>query len=164
MITQPKSMQGILLASPLKRVMAFFIDFALIYLILFAIINLNEGFRTIIAQHHRNMDDVSLLKQIMRINDNIKFTTFIVWILLSAIMDSTKIQGTLGKLIVQIKVVDSNGDKISLQKAIVRNLGKIISSILFLGFIFIAFNKKYQGFHDKIANTFVVDNAKNLLP
>jgi uncharacterized RDD family membrane protein YckC len=160
MITQPTTINGLLLASPQKRVIAFFIDFAMIYLILFAIINLNEEFRTIIDQHHRNMDDVSLKKQIMRINDNIKFMTFIVWILLSAIMDSTKIQGTLGKLIVQIKVVDSNGDKISLHKASVRNLGKIISSIFFLGFIYIAFNKKYQGFHDRVAKTFVIDESQ----
>jgi uncharacterized RDD family membrane protein YckC len=157
MITQPQMINGLLLASPLKRIIAFFIDFALIYLILFAFINLNDGFRTLIAQHNRNMDDVSLLKQIMRINDIIKFTTFIVWILLGAIMDSTKIQGTLGKLIVQIKVVDSNGDKISLQKAIARNLYKTISSIFFLGFIFIAIDNKHQGFHDKMVKTFIVE-------
>lgn len=150
---------GLLLASPQKRLMAFIIDFALIYLVLFAFINLNEGFRTLIAQHHRNMDDVGLLKQIMAINDNIKFTTFIVWVLLGAIMDSSKIQGTPGKLIVQIKVVGTNRDKISLQKAIERNISKIISSILFLGFIFIAFNKNYQGFHDKIAKTFVINRV-----
>jgi uncharacterized RDD family membrane protein YckC len=157
MITQPQMINGLLLASPLKRIIAFFIDFAFIYIILFAFINLNNGFRTLIAQHNRNMDDVSLLKQIMRINDIIKVTTFIVWILLGAIMDSTKIQGTLGKLIVQIKVVDSNGDKISLQKAIARNLYKTISSIFFLGFIFIAIDKKHQGFHDKMVKTFVVE-------
>lgn len=151
---------GLLIATPLKRVMAFFIDFALIYLVLFVITNLSEGFRTLIDQHQRNMYDLNFSKQIMRINDHIKFVSFIIWILIGTVMDSTKIQGTLGKLIVQIKVSDSDGNRISLQRAILRNMCKIVSSIFFLGFISSAFDKKYQGFHDKIARTFVLDSQR----
>jgi uncharacterized RDD family membrane protein YckC len=163
MMTQPLMLNGLLLASPLKRVMAFFIDFAFIYLVLFGIINLSESFRSLIDLHQRNMDDINFSKQIMRINDHIKFASFILWILIGTVMDSTIIQGTLGKLIVQIKVSDSNGNKISFQKAIIRNLCKIVSSIFFIGFISTLFDKKYQGFHDKIANTYVIDKVRDLL-
>jgi hypothetical protein len=38
-------------SSPLKRLMAFFIDFALIYLILFALLNLFPEYQSIIKLH-----------------------------------------------------------------------------------------------------------------
>ena len=162
MLLEPLRQNGLFLSSPLKRLMAFFIDFALIYLILFALLNLFPEYQLLNEQHQKNMDDVHLLKRIMRFSEGIKSLSFLIWILLGSILDSTKMQGTIGKLIVRIKVSDLNGDKISLQAAIVRNLLKVVSSIFFIGFISSAYDKKYQAFHDKVAKTLVIDKVRIL--
>lgn len=64
---------------------------------------------------------------------------------------------TIGKMAMGIKVVDTNGQLISGGKAIARYVGYFISSlVLAFGFAWVAFDEKRQGWHDKIANTYVV--------
>ena len=66
-------------------------------------------------------------------------------------------QATPGKMIFKATIVDAKtGGKPSLRQLIIRYLGYIISTIpLCLGFFWIAFDKKKQSFHDKLANTVV---------
>ena len=45
---------------------------------------------------------------------------------------------------------------IAIDQPVVRVLGYIVSAILMLGFIWIAVDRRRQGFHDKLAGTFVV--------
>jgi len=64
---------------------------------------------------------------------------------------------TLGKMALGIKVISTDGSPVSWGKAIVRYVGYIISGlVLFLGFIWVAFDARRQGWHDKIAGTYVV--------
>jgi uncharacterized BrkB/YihY/UPF0761 family membrane protein len=64
---------------------------------------------------------------------------------------------TPGKMALGIKVISVDGTSVGWGKAILRYIGYIISVIvLFLGFIWIAFDSKRQGWHDKIAKTLVV--------
>ena len=67
-------------------------------------------------------------------------------------------QATPGKMIFKATIVDARtGGKPSLRQLIIRYLGYIISTIpLCLGIFWVAFDKKKQGFHDKLANTVVV--------
>ena len=67
-------------------------------------------------------------------------------------------QATPGKMIFKATIVDEKtGGKPSLRQLIIRYLGYIISTIpLCLGIFWVAFDKKKQGFHDKLANTVVV--------
>lgn len=65
---------------------------------------------------------------------------------------------TLGKSMLGLKVVDGTGSPLSTGKAILRFLGYLISAAIFsLGFVWIAFDQKRQGWHDKIAGTYVVE-------
>jgi len=70
----------------------------------------------------------------------------------------TKYLGTPGKMMLRLRVVDARtGEAISTPKAIGRYLGYYVSTLPFLlGFIWIAFDKKKQGFHDKLAGTLVI--------
>jgi uncharacterized RDD family membrane protein YckC len=74
-----------------------------------------------------------------------------------SLMESSKTQATLGKMVMGLKVTDLEGDRISLKRATIRYFSKILSAIiLMIGFIMAAFNPKKQALHDKIAKTYVV--------
>lgn len=69
-----------------------------------------------------------------------------------------KYLGTPGKMLLKLQVVDANtGQALSTPQAIGRYLGYYISLIPFmLGFIWVAFDARKQGFHDKLAGTVVI--------
>jgi len=74
-----------------------------------------------------------------------------------AFMESSKYQASIGKMVLGLKVTDVSGNKIDFMKALIRNLSKIISSmILLIGYLMAAFTEKKQALHDMIANTLVV--------
>lgn len=65
---------------------------------------------------------------------------------------------TIAKSVLGIKVVGVHGQPLSVGKAFLRYLGYIISGVvLSLGFLWVAFDKKRQGWHDKIASSYAID-------
>lgn len=71
-------------------------------------------------------------------------------------------QATPGKMVVGIKVVDAtNGNTMSVGQSIGRYLAYFVSLLPFgLGFIWIAFDSRKQGWHDKLAGTVVIRSKK----
>lgn len=65
---------------------------------------------------------------------------------------------TPGKMIFELKVISLGTDsKLSRGQLIGRYLGYYLSTLgLLLGFIWVAFDKRKQGWHDKLANTAVI--------
>jgi uncharacterized RDD family membrane protein YckC len=64
---------------------------------------------------------------------------------------------TPGKMAVGIKVIRTDSSPVKWQCALCRFLGYIVSAVtLFIGFIWVAFDSRKQGIHDKIADTYVV--------
>ena len=56
-----------------------------------------------------------------------------------------------------LQVVSADGTPISFGIAFLRAVGYLVSGALFnLGFIWVAFDKRKQGWHDKIAGTVVI--------
>ena len=75
-----------------------------------------------------------------------------------AYMESSKYQATVGKMALGIKVVDAHGMAIPFPKALLRNLSKYLSDLIFyIGYLMIIFDDRKQGLHDKIADTFVIN-------
>jgi uncharacterized RDD family membrane protein YckC len=67
---------------------------------------------------------------------------------------------TPGKMALGIKIISTDGSPITTGQAIMRFIGYIIGAIImFLGFIWAAFDSKRQGWHDKIAETYVVPKS-----
>jgi uncharacterized RDD family membrane protein YckC len=63
---------------------------------------------------------------------------------------------TPGKILLKLQVVGTTGKKLTYGIALLRWIGCIISSLaFFLGFLWVAFDSKKQGWHDKIAGTVV---------
>jgi uncharacterized RDD family membrane protein YckC len=64
---------------------------------------------------------------------------------------------TPGKMLLKVKVVRTNGAEIGWGRAFLRYLGYIICEFtLYFGFIWVAFDKRKQGLHDKLADTYVI--------
>jgi uncharacterized RDD family membrane protein YckC len=66
---------------------------------------------------------------------------------------------TIGMQLLHMKVVKTDGSLLSPMAAFVRFIGLIIASLpLDLGLIWVGLDSKKQGWHDKIAGTYVVSN------
>jgi uncharacterized RDD family membrane protein YckC len=64
---------------------------------------------------------------------------------------------TPGKMALAIKVIRTDSSPVKWQCALCRLLGYIVSiATIFIGFIWIAFDSRKQGLHDKVADTYVV--------
>ena len=73
------------------------------------------------------------------------------------VMESSARQATLGKQMLNIKVVDMQGGRITVAKAIGRNLCKIFSVLtFFIGYLIAFFNKQQQCLHDMLAGTLII--------
>ncbi len=87
----------------------------------------------------------------------------IVWVIAFAVswayeafLTSSEWQGTIGKRVLNLKVTDLNGNRISLARATGRFFAKILSfAICDIGVIMVAFTERKQGLHDMIAGTLV---------
>lgn len=82
-----------------------------------------------------------------------------------SLMESSAKQATLGKLALSLKVTDVNGNRLTFGRALGRNLGKFISSlILYIGYIMAAFTQKKQALHDMMAGTLVLSSSNAVSP
>ncbi len=64
---------------------------------------------------------------------------------------------TLGMTLMGLRVVATNGDRLTFWQALRRFIGLIIAAIpFFLGFVWILFDNRRQGWQDKIGGTFIV--------
>ena len=81
----------------------------------------------------------------------------IVYWIIVLIMVATRGQSP-GKIAIGIKIVKMDGTPVGFGTTLLREIiGKIISAIiLLLGYIWILFDGQRQGWHDKIASTYVV--------
>ncbi|MFA6922694.1 MAG: RDD family protein [Bacteroidales bacterium] len=85
------------------------------------------------------------------------FITLVVGWLYFAFMESSAQQGTLGKMALNIKVTNLNGERINFGQATGRYFGKIVSGlILCIGYIMAGLTEKKQALHDIMANCLVV--------
>jgi uncharacterized RDD family membrane protein YckC len=83
---------------------------------------------------------------------------WLVSIIYYGIMESGPNQATFGKKMMNLKVVDKNGEPVSFIKANARTLNKFFSSILLLGYLMYFMNKRKQTFHDWVTNCIVIEN------
>ncbi|OAT74222.1 RDD family protein [Parageobacillus thermoglucosidasius] len=67
-------------------------------------------------------------------------------------------QQTLGKMVFGMKVIDESGRPLTWTTVLFREvIGKFIAkTILFIGFLFVAFSEKKKGMHDQFADTLVI--------
>ena len=67
---------------------------------------------------------------------------------------------TIGSKLLNIRVVRTDGSDLAISQALIRYVGFFISAIcLGIGLIWAAFDANKQGWHDKIAGTYVVKTS-----
>ena len=71
------------------------------------------------------------------------------------LMECSAWQGTPGKKLLQIKVADYHGKRITLKQSFIRFFSKILSAQLLIGYFMILCHHKRQGLHDLIAKTLI---------
>ncbi len=141
-----------------KRFVAYLIDILPITLIVFGVFYFFMGFDETLRNYFDRGDSVEPRIKYLNQRRWIRDLSFLIWIIYCIFMESSERQGTFGKSIMGIKVVDENGDRLSIGKSIGRNTTKGLSYVvILLGFIWILFDKKRQGWHDKLNKTFVVN-------
>ena len=114
-------------------------------------------FAILIASPHLDEDVLSLLFQIIYY-----CITIPLGFLYFTIFESSSYQGTPGKMVLGIKVVNLNKGPVSFGQASGRYFGKIISyMICYIGFIMAAFTDKKQGLHDMMAGTLIIKNNQS---
>ena len=86
-----------------------------------------------------------------------KVIVSLVFLFYFVLMESSPLQATLGKLMLGIKVVDGDGKRISFFRSLLRTISKILSSILFIGYIIAAFTQKKQALHDFCSGCLVIN-------
>ena len=89
----------------------------------------------------------------------------VAWIYVAG-MESSPLQGSIGKLALGLRVTDLEGRRISFGRATLRHWSKLLSGpfTLGLGYLMIAFVQKKQGLHDRIAGCLVVRRGKPASP
>ncbi|HRW98330.1 MAG TPA: RDD family protein [Cyclobacteriaceae bacterium] len=146
------------------RFVAYIIDYIIIWVVqAFIAIPILAAVGITFVQNVDNMESMSesdmmgmIMGAVAAASATALLTTILV-VLYFTLMESSKYQATVGKLALGLIVTDESGGKLDFVKALVRNLCKIISSmILMIGYIMVGFTEKKQGLHDIIAKTLVV--------
>lgn len=84
----------------------------------------------------------------------------IIGFLYNPLMESSKSQGSLGKQVFNLKVVDKEGERLTFIMTLTRLMANCIACVpLFVGITMIAFTDK-RGMHDMMTDTYVVKNKQ----
>lgn len=143
--------QKFVLAGFWRRAVAVMIDYIVVMMLLSLFIVGLSWFG--IAQgwhlHGAQMQGVLLISQLVG-------ALLIIWAY-GVFMESKGLHATVGKALLGLQVVNQNQQPIGFKQANVRFFGKILSTLfVFLGFIWAAFHRKKQTWHDLLAKTYVI--------
>jgi uncharacterized RDD family membrane protein YckC/DNA-binding HxlR family transcriptional regulator len=130
-------------ASFRRRVYAFLIDFALVLAVIGSVFLVAEVFLPLLLGSTLTLDVGVLF-----------FLTLVLLWGYSTLLEGFKGQ-TIGKIIVGLHVVRTDGKRVSYEHAAVRNFGKAF--LLPLDLLIELHNKPYLRFFDKLAGTYVID-------
>ena len=67
---------------------------------------------------------------------------------------------TVGDKLLNLRVIKTDGTDLTIVQAFIRYVGLVVSIlVIFIGVIWVAFDPNKQGWHDKIAGTYVIKTA-----
>ena len=139
------------------RALAYIIDYVVVLLALMILI---VGLGLILAYtvgHSSESDIVASGTSTADTNLVLRLLVLIILTFYNAAFESTRLQGSIGKAICKLKVVNAAGERISFGVALGRNFAKILSSMVCgMGFFSVLWDQNRQGWHDHLAKTFII--------
>lgn len=100
---------------------------------------------------------VAVIAAVIAAVGSIALLSTAILVLYYSLMESSKYQATLGKMALGLKVTDMDGNRLDFGRAFLRQIGKILSTIIFfIGYIMAGLSAKKQALHDMIAGALVV--------
>jgi len=139
------------LASFWIRLLAYFIDYILTSLVFSFFVP-----PTILAIYKRLLNNTYTMGDVNTYSLFL-LLTFIIVVFYNTVCEASKMQGSIGKRVCGIVVVDADGRRLSFMKAFFRNLGKFVSgTVLGIGYLAILWDDHRQAWHDKFAKTYVL--------
>ena len=140
-----------------RRVAAYCIDIVPIVAVVVAVAYQAGQFDDVLADHFRDRRNFPAGVKFLVAQKIISETSFLLYILYASFMESSRYQATVGKLVFHIKVINAVGGRPTLKNAMARNWAKLLSwCVLCLGFLAIGLSQTKQGWHDKMAQTYVI--------
>jgi uncharacterized RDD family membrane protein YckC len=146
------------------RFVAYIIDYVILYVInliilapIMGMIGVGVASSAMDFSSMSEGDIVGMIKTILMAVVAGSIVLMVVNILYYTLMEASKFQGTVGKIALGLKVTDANGGKLDFVKALLRNVGKIVSGlVLMIGYIMAGFTEKKQALHDMFVGALVV--------
>ena len=154
-------MQNLQLADGGKRFIAFLIDailLSVVTVVLVSIIGMVGGIGA--ASAISNSSDMSdsqaagIMAAMAGAGLLIQLVSVVIQVGYFTYMESSERQATIGKSAMGLIVADENGNRLDVQKALIRNISRLISGfICLIGYLMAFFTEKKQTLHDIIAKT-----------
>ncbi|TSD63491.1 RDD family protein [Inquilinus sp. KBS0705] len=83
--------------------------------------------------------------------------SFVILAIYHAVCEASALQGSLGKKLFKLIVVNADGQRLSIGRAFLRNIGKFISgSVLLIGYLAVLWDSHKQAWHDQWAKTYII--------
>ncbi|MES2519594.1 MAG: RDD family protein [Bacteroidota bacterium] len=154
-------MQNLQLADGGKRLIAFLIDavilsvvFGILFSILGAIGMIGVASAIPDADDMSGAEGAGFIAAMAGAGLMIQVLSLAVQIGYFTIMESSERQATIGKSVMGLIVADENGNRLDTQKALARNISRILSGLICgIGYFMAFFTEKKQALHDIIAKT-----------
>ena len=143
------------------RLCAYLLDIAPILLLTVGFYYIFFGFDNTLSNYTQSAGrDVSARRAFVIQRNQIRDISFLVYLIYSCGMDASVVQGTHGKRLMKIKVVDAEGQRISIFRSIGRNAAKFISCVaLGLGILWAIFSSRNLTWHDSLSQTSVTERT-----
>ena len=140
-----------------RRFVAYLIDVLPITLGIATIFYMTTDFDVVMQRYLNEQGNLQARIDFLQQRNQVRDLSLIVWLIYSMIADCSPLQGTHGKRILAIKVVDAQGQRLSVGRSLARNSMKLVSFIpLGLGAIWAAFSPRKQAWHDLASKCFVI--------
>jgi uncharacterized RDD family membrane protein YckC len=141
-----------------RRLTAYCIDFLPILFVVAWVFYTFFGFDEVLARYR--VDDPDARASFIATRTTIRNVAVLVYLVYAAAAESSAARGTLGKQLMGIAVVGPGGGRVSWPVAIQRNLLKPLSgAVCGLGYLAILWSPERRAWHDRIADTWVVQTA-----
>jgi uncharacterized RDD family membrane protein YckC len=155
--TQNNTILDVQLAGFWRRVMAFLVDGLVLIPITFGAVIYSLMFVAMMAGFAGTTGGRLQTMESEVFQNILGFCAMVFWWLYFAMLETSKTQGTLGKMLIGIRVTDLQGNTISFGRASGRFFAKFLSAaIIYIGFLMAGWTSRKQALHDMVSGCLVL--------